>query len=113
MALLLARGEAHFPFPYQLLEIKILFQMDVFNISASVMCPAQKGNYGKQGTEVREMRNDQTLSPIRNAWSSEAWLIGFHTILNSLQPKKEKTKAEIPSPSQSADISNNTNCHTY
>jgi hypothetical protein len=79
--------------------------MDVFNISDSVICPAQKGNYGKQGTEVREMRNDQRHSPSHNSSSAEAWLIGFHSILNFLHPKNEENKTKTPSSSQSADTS--------
>lgn len=31
--------------------------MDVFNISDYIMCPAQKGNLGRQGTQNREKMN--------------------------------------------------------
>lgn len=54
IALFLARGEAYFPSPYHLLEIKTLFQMVVFNISDYVMCPAQKGSHSRWATKVRK-----------------------------------------------------------
>jgi hypothetical protein len=58
----LARGESHFPSSYHLLEIKILFQTNVLNISDYVMCPAQKGSQGRHAAEVREeMRNGPEL----------------------------------------------------
>lgn len=69
--------------------------MDVFNISDPVMCPAQKANYGKQGAEFREMRNDQRHSPIHNSSSSEAWLIDFHSILNFLHLRIKKIRLRL------------------
>lgn len=104
ISLFQARGESHFPFPYHLLEIKILFQMDVFNISDNIMCPEQKGNIGRQATGSRkgmkkdpESHSQRFLSSLSHfiPWGLAHWSSSNSWI--SLILKMEKVTGGFPS----------------